>query len=73
MQIYFFSDSQLWKLDGDMLQNKAGIWKSNHPWKFTYKGDKMSIEDIKKKKVLGTTDPSGEFVKKTQCKKATAI
>ena len=47
-----------------MLQNKAGIWKSNHPWKFTYKGDKMSIEDIKKKKVLGTIDPSGEFVKK---------
>ena len=47
-----------------MLKNKENSWKSNDTWKFTYKGDKMSIENIKKKKVLGTIDPSGEFVKK---------
>ena len=55
MQKKHFSDLQLWKLDGDMLQNKKELWKSDQKWKFTSKGDLIRIENIKKK-VLGATD-----------------
>ena len=53
-----FSDEQLWKLDGKMLQNKKGLWKSGktQKWKFTSKGDLIRIENIWKKKVFGTTN-----------------
>ena len=57
-----FSDSQLWKLDVDMLQNKEGSWKSNDTWKFTYKGDKISIENIKKKKFLGAINNGSKVI-----------
>ena len=53
--MYNFSDS-LWKLDGDMLQNKQGIWKSKDMWNFTSKEDLICIENINKTKVWGTTN-----------------
>ena len=62
MQKNSFSDSQLWKLDVDMLQNKEGSWKSNDTWKFTYKGDKISIENIKKKKFLGAINNGSKVI-----------
>ena len=57
-KLNYFSDS-LWKLDGYMLQNKEGIWKSNDMWNFTYKvhtryEDLICIENINKTKVWGT-------------------
>ena len=53
-----FSDEQLWKLDGKMIINKKGLWKSGEKqkWKFTSKGDLIRIENIWKKKVFGTTN-----------------
>ena len=54
-----FSDPQLWKLDGYMLQNKEKIWKSNDMWNFTSKEDFLiCIENINKTKVWGTTNDS---------------
>ena len=53
-----FSDSQLWKLDGGMLQNKEGLWKSNDTWNFqnhTSLDDLIYIENIDESKVWGTT------------------
>ena len=53
-----FSDEQLWKLDGKMLENKKGLWKSGvkQKWRFTFEGDLIRIENIWKKKVFGTTN-----------------
>ena len=53
-----FSDEQLWKLDGRMLENKKGLWKSGakEKWKFTSEGDLIRIENIWKKKAFGTTN-----------------
>ena len=34
MQIKFFLDSQLWKLKGDVLLNKEGLWTSADMWNF---------------------------------------
>ena len=35
MPIYFFSGkNQKWKLNGDKLENKEGLWKSIDSWKF---------------------------------------
>jgi hypothetical protein len=53
-----FSDSQLWKLDGGMLQNKEGLWKSNDTWNFqnhTSLDDLIYIENIDESKVWGAT------------------
>jgi len=52
------NDSQLWKLDGSILQNKEGIWKSNDMWNFTSKEDLICIENINKTKFWGTTNDS---------------
>ena len=41
-----------------MLQNKEGLWKSDDIWKFTFKGDKILIENINETKVWGTTSDS---------------
>ena len=38
-----------------MLQNKAGLWKSDDAWNFTTKDDLLYIENISKAKFLGTT------------------
>ena len=53
-----FSDTnQLWKLDGNMLKNKAGLWKSVDSWVFKTKGgDLIYIENTTKTKVLETTN-----------------
>ena len=34
MQIRFFLDSQLWKLKGNVLLNKEGLWISSDMWNF---------------------------------------
>ena len=50
---------QRWKLDGNMLKNKAGIWKSDDLWIFkTKENDLIYIENTSNKKVLGATRKS---------------
>ena len=44
----FFSGPQLWKLDGNMLQNQEGLWKSNDLWNFVFKEDLICIEKFNK-------------------------
>ena len=56
MQMIFFSDSQLWKLDGNKLQNKDGEWTSYDIWNFKSKSDMIYIENVSKSKVLGTAN-----------------
>jgi hypothetical protein len=53
-----FSGSQLWKLDGSMLQNKDKIWMSDEEWVLKTKTNLIYIENILTKKVLGTTNDS---------------
>jgi len=51
-------DSQLWKLDGSMLQNKEGLWKSNDTWNFkNYEplDGLIYIENIDESKFWGAT------------------
>ena len=66
MQIKFFLDSQLWKLKGDVLLNKEGLWTSADMWNFKtnlisndsepVKGKEnwIYIENKSKAKFLGT-------------------
>ena len=51
-----FSGSQLWKLDGNLLQNKDQIWVSDETWVFQNKNDLIYIENTLTKKVLGSTN-----------------
>ena len=47
---------QKWKLDNNLLKNKAGLWKSTDLWTFTTKdNDFIYIENTSKTKVLGAT------------------
>ena len=47
---------QRWKLDDNMLKNKAGLWKSVDSWIFqTKEDDLMYIENTSKTRVLGVT------------------
>ena len=46
--------TQLWKLDGNMLINKEGLWTSDDEWSFKTKDDLIYIKNISKTKVLGT-------------------
>ena len=47
---------QRWKLYDNMLQDKAGLWKSVDLWIFkTYYDDIIYIENTSKTKVLGAT------------------
>ena len=55
-KLNYFSGSQLWKLDGSMLQNKDKIWVSDENWVFKTKTDLIYIENILTKKVLGSTN-----------------
>ena len=66
MQIKFFLDSQLWKLKGNVLLNKKGLWTSLDIWNFKtnlisndskpVKGKEnwIYIENKSKAKFLGT-------------------
>ena len=74
--MFSFPDpSQLWKLDGHTLKNKANIWISNDKWNFRTKDTFILIRNFSKKKVLESTndgkvrqenfDENGELVKKT--------
>ena len=66
MQIRFFLDSQLWKLKGNVLLNKEGLWTSADMWNFKtnlisndsepVKGKEnwIYIENKSKAKFLGT-------------------
>ena len=66
MQIRFFLDSQLWKLQGNVLLNKEGHWTSADMWNFKtnlisndsepVKGKEnwIYIENKSKAKFLGT-------------------
>ena len=66
MQIKFFLDSQLWKLKGNVLLNKEGLWTSSDKWNFKtnlisndsepVKGKEnwIYIENKSKTKFLGT-------------------
>ena len=55
MQI-FLSGPQYWKLDGNMIQNQEGLWKSNDMWNFTIKEELIYVENINETKVWGTTN-----------------
>ena len=49
--------SQVWHLEGSTLENKAtDLWKSQDEWKFGKKDEMYYIENVTKKKVLGTTN-----------------
>ena len=52
-----FSDkTQRWKLDGPMLKNKEGAWKSDDDWEFKPQiNGLIYIENTSKTKVLGST------------------
>ena len=56
-----FSGPQYWKLDGNMLHNKEGLWKSSDMWNFTVKEgvsqkELIYVENINETKVWGTTN-----------------
>ena len=47
---------QRWKLDDNLLKDKAGLWKSVDSWIFKTKDDDLiCIENTSKTKVLGAT------------------
>ena len=60
MPIYFFSGkNQKWKLNGDKLENKEGLWKSIDSWKFNFRRKDEELFYIEntstpQKMVLGT-------------------
>ena len=63
MKNVFFS-VQRWKLDDNMLKDKAGLWKSVDPWIFKAKDDDVVyIENISKTKVFGTTSDGKVILK----------
>ena len=44
-----FSDkTQRWKLDGEMLINKEGVWTSNDNWKFTIQSIPYKVYHVKR-------------------------
>ena len=51
----FYATAQLWRLDGDLLRNKANNWKSNDAWRFKPE-DLVYIEDISNDQVLTITN-----------------
>jgi len=52
----FESDAQRWKLDGTILKNKEGAWKSDDEWEFKPQiNGLIYIENTSKTKVLGST------------------
>ena len=52
----FFLSDQRWKLDGKLLKNKAGLWKSVDFRIFKPKdNDSIYIENTSKTKILGAT------------------
>ena len=52
------SGPQLWKLDGNTLLNKEGLWMSDEKWTFKTFLRLICIENINKTKVLGTKNKS---------------
>ena len=50
--IQFLGASQLWKLDGKTLINKANFWSSKDDWIFEPNDDKVYIKNLSKDKVL---------------------
>ena len=52
--------SQLWKLNGNTLTNKANLWTSNDEWNIRTRDKFVHIENISKNKVLGIT-PDGSI------------
>ena len=50
MQIKFFLDSQLWKLKGNVLLNKKGLWTSPDIWNFKTNLISNDSEPVKGKK-----------------------
>ena len=42
-KLRYFLDSQLWKLEGKMLKNKAGFWKGKDEWNFR---TKLNSDDL---------------------------
>ena len=61
VNIYFFSGPQLWKLDGNTLLNKEGLWMSDDAWnikiytKYAKIMNLIFIENISKAQFLGST------------------
>ena len=54
--MYDFFLVQTWKLDDNILKNKAGLWKSVDSWIFKSKDDDVIyVENISKTRVLGAT------------------
>ena len=61
VDMIIISGPQLWKLDGNTLLNKEGLWKSDDAWNFETKTKARNliyIEDISKAKFLGITNDS---------------
>ena len=55
--------AQLWKLDGNTLLNKEGMWMSDEKWTFKTFLRLIYIENINKTKVLGTKNNSKVILK----------
>ena len=52
---YCSDKNQRWKLDGNKLKNKEGLWKSDDLWNFKFRDDGLLyIENISKTKVLAS-------------------
>ena len=67
------SGPQLWKLDGNTLLNKEGLWMSDEKWNFKtvdfryefwIEEELICIENINKTKVLGTKNKSKVILEK---------
>ena len=53
---YLSDKNQRWKLNGDKLENKEGLWTSDDLWNFESKNNgNICIENTSKTKVLGAT------------------
>ena len=53
---YFSDKNQRWKLNGDKLENKEGLWTSDDLWNFKSNNNGfIYIENTSKTKVLGAT------------------
>ena len=48
-------------MDGNILKNKANLWSSNDEWNITTNDKYFYIENISKKKVLGTKKSHGRI------------
>ena len=54
--LFIISDTQLWKLEDEMLVNKAGLFHSHDSWMFHDDKAIIMIQNLVRKQVLGIQD-----------------